>query len=57
MPAMRILSLDLPVVEDSLNPQMRIEKTREDAENIWWKLDPVPSLEDLVVPIVRFLGC
>lgn len=50
---------DLPVVEGgSLIPPdevpvIAIEKTREDAENIWWKLkaDPVPSQGDLVVAL------
>ena len=52
---------DLPVLEDgSLIPPdkipiVAIEKTREDAENVWWKLkaDPVPSRGDLIVSIWR----
>ena len=37
-------------------PVITIEKTREDAENIWWRLkaDPAPSREDLVVFISTF---
>ena len=50
---------ELPLVEGgSLIPPeeipvVTIEKTREDAENIWWRLKaaPAPSREDLVVAV------
>lgn len=50
---------DLPLVEGGslISPEeipvITIEKTREDAENVWWRLkaDPVPTQEDLVVGI------
>lgn len=50
---------ELPLVEGgSLIPPeeipvVTIEKTREDAENIWWRLktNPAPSREDLVVAV------
>lgn len=51
---------ELPIVErgsliplDEI-PVITIEKTREDAENVWWRLkaDPVPTREDLVVGVL-----